>query len=992
MKRLATTFALAALGLSAFAADIDRALAFPKQIEGKVFRDKVEPHWLPDGKRFWYRVKTAPSVWEYVLVEAETGQITRAPDAAKLALPKLELTSAASPLEIRATERTGEDTQIVFTNRTNAPVELFWVNQQNQRKSYGKVEPGTSRDMSTYAGHVWLVADAKGEPLAVIEAKAEALTLTIDGKGKPPEPKKSSPRETSPDDRWQVRFEKNQVTLRDKNSGEVTTLTTDGTATHPYRGPVAWSPDAQSFVLLSVKEVAPRQVTIVEAKPEGQLQPKIHTFPYQKPGDELPHPRPVLFRLSDRQPLRIANDLFPNPFTPGGNFDIRWSPRGDEFYFDYNQRGHQLWRLLAVNAQTGAVRIVVEEKARTFIDYTAKTWRHWLDETRELLWMSERDGWCHLWLYDSTTGTVKNQITHGAWVVRNVERVDERKRQVWFLASGLHAGEDPYQRHLCRVNFDGTGFAQLTAGDGDHAIKFSPDQRFFTDTWSRADQPPVSELRRSEDGKLVCELERADTRALLAAGWTMPERFVAKGRDGKTDIHGIIVKPANFDPARKYPVLEEVYAGPHGAFAPKTFGTLARQHSYAGLGFIVVKADGMGTNHRGKAFHDVAWKNLQDAGFPDRIAWLKAAAVTRPWMDLSRVGIFGGSAGGQNAMRALLDHTPFYKAAFADCGCHDNRMDKIWWNEQWLGWPIDDSYVQASNVVAAPKLQGSLMLCVGELDRNVDPASTMQVAAALQKAGKPFDLLVVAGTGHGAAETPYANRRRMEFFVQKLGGESPLSSSPVAARTDQIAGWTVIINHRLIAEQNAATQHALAMLEAQLGEIVRVVPAPAVTELRKVPLWISPEYPGIGPRAEYHPNADWLRANQRDVAMAKSVEFTNVRIFDAEVKRMPVFVLHELAHAYHDRILGFDHPEILAAYHHAKEAKLYDAVERRRADGRPNSRERAYAITNHKEYFAETTEAFFGTNDFYPFNREQLAQHDPVMFKLLERLWQTQPR
>jgi dipeptidyl aminopeptidase/acylaminoacyl peptidase len=567
-----------------------------------------------------------------------------------------------------------------------------------------------------------------------------------------------------------VRFEKNQVALRDQTTSDTTLLTTDGTAAQPYRGSVAWSPDGQSFVVLAVKDAPVRKVTVIESSPADQTQPKTHTFDYAKPGDELPRPRPVLFRLADRQPVRIADELFPNPFTPGGTLDIRWSPRSDEFFFDYNQRGHQLWRILAVNAQTGAVRTVIEEKARTFIDYTNKTWRHWLDDTRELLWMSERDSWCHLWLYDTATGAVKNQVTRGEWVVRKVERVDAKKRQVWFLASGLRAGEDPYHRHLCRVNFDGSGFVQLTAGDGDHAIALSPDARFFTDTWSRADHPPVFELRHSDDGKLICELERADASALLATGWTMPERLVAKGRDGVTEIHGVLIKPSHFDPAKKYPVLEEVYAGPHGAFSPKKFFTLPRQHALAELGFIVVQADGMGTNHRGKAFHDLAWKNLQDAGFPDRIAWIKAAAVTRPWMDLTRVGIYGGSAGGQNAMRALLDHADFYRAAFADCGCHDNRMDKIWWNEQWLGWPVDESYVRASNVVDAAKLRGALMLCMGELDRNVDPASTMQVVHALQKAGKPFDLLVVAGAGHGAAETPYANRRRMEFFARHLPG------------------------------------------------------------------------------------------------------------------------------------------------------------------------------------------------------------------------------
>jgi len=314
---------------------------------------------------------------------------------------------------------------------------------------------------------------------------------------------------------------------------------------------------------------------------------------------------------------------------------------------------------------------------------------------------------------------------------------------------------------------------QLTQGDGNHEVTFSPEGGYFIDRWSRADLPLVTELRRSDLGALVCLLERADAQALLETGWTMPERFTAKGRDGHTDIYGLIIKPSHFDPSRKYPVLEEVYAGPHGAFVPKTFGRLLRQHMLAELGFIVVQADGMGTNHRGKAFHDVAWKNLKDAGFPDRIAWMRSAATTWPWMDLEHVGIYGGSAGGQSALRALIDHPDFYHAAFADCGCHDNRMDKIWWNEQWLGWPVDDSYVRNSNVADAAKLKGALMLCVGEIDPNVDPASTMQVVNALEKADKDFELLVMTGTGHGAAETPYGSRRRMDFFVRHLLGVEP---------------------------------------------------------------------------------------------------------------------------------------------------------------------------------------------------------------------------
>jgi len=390
-----------------------------------------------------------------------------------------------------------------------------------------------------------------------------------------------------------------------------------------------------------------------------------------------------------------------------------------------------------------------------------------------VLWMSERDGWNHLYLYDAKTGRVKNQVTKGEWVVRGVERVDAEKRQVWFRASGIRLGQDPYYVHYARVNFDGSGLVVLTEGDGTHKLDYSPDGRFFLDTWSRVDQAPVTELRRTADGKLVCALEQADASELLKAGWTTPERFTAKGRDGTTDIYGVIWRPTNFDPARKHPVIENIYAGPQDAFTPKAFRATGGQQAMAELGFIVVQLDGMGTSQRSKAFHDVCWKNLKDAGFPDRVLWIKAAAAKHPEMDLSRVGIYGGSAGGQNALRGMLDYPDFYKVCVADCGCHDNRMDKIWWNELWMGWPVDESYARSSNVTDAHKLRGKLLLVVGELDHNVDPASTMQMANALQKADKDFELLIVTGTGHGSAETPYGSRRRADFFVRHLLGVEP---------------------------------------------------------------------------------------------------------------------------------------------------------------------------------------------------------------------------
>ena len=320
----------------------------------------------------------------------------------------------------------------------------------------------------------------------------------------------------------------------------------------------------------------------------------------------------------------------------------------------------------------------------------------------------------------------------------------------------------------------------MTKSNGTHKWRFSPDRDYILDTWSRVDHPPVTELRLASDGSLVCVLETADWDELIATGWRPPERFVAKARDGESDIHGIIVRPTNIAPDAEYPVIEKIYAGPQGAFVPKSFGRARDVAALAELGFIVVQIDGMGTSHRSKAFHDICWHNLGDAGFPDRIAWMKAAAARYPQIDLTRVGIYGGSAGGQNALRALLAHGDFYKVGAADCGCHDNRMDKIWWNELWMGWPIGPHYEEQSNVTQAHRLTGKLLLTVGELDRNVDPASTMQVVNALIKADKDFDMIVVPGGGHGIGERPYGRRRRMDFFVRHLHGVEPRRQERIA--------------------------------------------------------------------------------------------------------------------------------------------------------------------------------------------------------------------
>ena len=744
--------------------DYERAAALENLTAGKFFHESVSPHWLPSGDTLWYRTTFPGGKSECVFVDANKGERRVVP-----APPKVPRDPSAK-LEPRPSRGdSSTSTTLRFINHSGQLARLFWIDASGQRHPYGELKPDETRGQPTYSGHVWWIESATGQPLGVFEGEDEPGDAVIEPFATPP-PEPAAKASASPMHAWKAFVRANNVWTRERTTGEEAQLSHDGTAAAPYQEPFDWSPDGSMLVALQVEPAQQRRVFLVESSPKDQLQPKLDSYEYLKPGDRIAHPHPRLFDVAQRRPIPIREDLFPTPWSLD---DIHWAPDGSQFYFRYNQRGHQVERIIAVNARSGEARTLVEEKSDTFIDYSQKTFVSWLDATREFVWMSERDGWNHLYLIDADTGLVKSQITRGHWNVREVERIDVEKRQVWLRVMGVHAEEDPYHFHLARVNLDGTGFTLLTAGDGTHEWQWSPDRRFFIDTWSRVDQPPVTELRRAEDGKLLCVLERADVSALLATGWRPPQRFVAKGRDGQTDICGLIFRPMNFDPARRYPVIEQIYAGPPDFHVPKKWGRFVGVQRLAELGFVVVQIDGMGTNWRGKAFHDVCWKNLKDAGFPDRIAWLRAAAATRPWMDLGRVGIYGVSAGGQSALGALLFHGDFYKAAVVDSGCHDNRMDKIWWNEAWMGWPVGPEYADNSNVTHAAQLRGNLMLVVGELDRNVDPSSTMQVVDALIKADKDFDLLVVPGAGHGAGGSPYGQRRLEDFFVRHLLGVEP---------------------------------------------------------------------------------------------------------------------------------------------------------------------------------------------------------------------------
>ena len=569
--------------------------------------------------------------------------------------------------------------------------------------------------------------------------------------------------------------------VSDTNGRNAKQLSFDGTLSHYYSGYLQWSPDSRYVALNKIRPAEKRYVYYVESSPAGQLQPILHQQEYAKPGDELLQKSPCVFEVATGRSILPDNALYPNPYEIRGP---EWNDDSQAITFEYNERGHKVFRVLEMNVETGKMRTLVEERSDKFVNYN-RYYRHYINDGKQMIWMSERDNWTHLYLVDIDQKKEKReerrektskpqsecpmrQITKGEWVVRKVLRVDEDKQEIFFTASGVNPAEDPYLIHYYKIGFDGKNMVSLTPEDGNHTVQFNRDYTYMVDTYSRVDMAPVTVLRSVANPTEVTELGRAEVSRLEQVGFRMPEVFHASGRDGKTEMWGVIYRPSNFDPSRKYPIIEYIYAGPGDAYVPKSFQPYNWYFtSLAELGFIVVQVDGMGTSYRGKAFEEVCYKNLKDAGLPDHIAWIRAAAKKYPYMDADNVGIYGCSAGGQESTTAVLLHGDFYKAAYSACGCHDNRMDKIWWNEQWMGWPVDSAYIECSNVTHAHKLERPLMLVVGELDDNVDPASTMQVADALIKAGKDFELVVIPGAHHTMGED-FGERKRHDFFVKNL--------------------------------------------------------------------------------------------------------------------------------------------------------------------------------------------------------------------------------
>lgn len=742
--------------------------------------DEVNPEFLADGNRFWYRNKTMAG-FEFVLIDP----------VANARRPVFDHARLASAMSLAA------DT--AFESH-KLPFETFEF-RDNERAI--EFEARKRRFRCTLTDYTCTVGDTLPD---------------------------TNPYVASPDSTREVFYRDYNLWVRPFGGGDSTQITTDGeeywsygaSERRPYqvlrnqnrnpRPQVIWSPDSKKLLAYRTDE---REVEHHHYISYTSQRPRHFSQPYALPGDSIV-PVPTVHIIDLEKGTNIALDLDPvaNQLSMNGSpRDSVWSPDSRTFRFHYLTRASKAMYLVEADAETGSWRFLAADSAKTWVETNPQGGASWAvtADGNDVIWWSERDGWAHLWLFDgrksetfdvaaqedaggdggsampvpgkrmpnAAATVLKNRITGGDWFVKRVEYVDEAARQIYFTAHGREEGRIPYYAHLYRIGFDGSGLTLLTPEDANHEITFTPSGRFFIDSYSRVETPPVTVLRSARDGRVIRTLEEADISRIEEMDWKPGEIFTVKARDGVTDLYGVIYFPSNLDPEKKYPVVEYIYPGPQvGSVRPWGFSVGGENRAMAELGFIVVTLDHLGTPLRSKAFHDNYYGNFIDNGLPDHIAALKQLAARYPFMDLDRVGIWGHSGGGFASTDALLRYPDFYKVAVSGAGNHDNRSYNIYWAEKYQGLlerdtvKSTDNFEASANKTYAKNLKGKLLLMHGDMDDNVHPAMTIQLVDELIKANRDFDLIIAPDRAHGLNE-PYFIRRRWDYFVRHLMGAEP---------------------------------------------------------------------------------------------------------------------------------------------------------------------------------------------------------------------------
>ncbi len=711
-------------------------------VKEKIYNYYASPNWAGNSEAFAYRIKTRKGK-EFYLVNPSKAQKVHAFDHEKLA----KLLS-----------------------------ERYDKNYSAWKLPFNNI----SLDSNLYVN--FAIKDSN----YVYNAAANVLQSSLK---KHPSDKES----TSPNKEYKAFIKDFNLYVIKTKSNDTIQLTTDGIEKYDYAASLPWdyirnlsanetedpdivtywSPDSKWLVVPRYDRREAQLLYLMKTTPDKGFRSEIYAYERPLAGDSIIISiEYYAFNIESGESSKLEIDPEASYWESG----INWLEKEKSVWSTVYSRAFKSIKLIEADASSGKKRIIIDEKAPTsYIDPMLQVCRV-LENTNEIIWSSERDGWNHLYLYDYGSGSLKNQITKGNFLVKNVEYIDTIERKVYFMACGKEKGEDPYYTHLYVVNFDGSNLNLLTPENAYHEVSFSPDGKFFVNNYSRVDMPYKSKVYSTKNNKQILNLEEADISDLVEMGWKAPEMFKVKGRDGKTDIYGLIYRPFNFDPTKKYPIVEGTYSGPQTIRTPKTFGRSIQNEdlSIAQLGFIVVTIDGLGSAYRSKKFHDYSYKNLGDIGGPDHILAIKTLAEKYAYMDTTRVGIYGHSAGGYDAARALLAYPEFYKVGVSSAGNHDHRIAKAWWPELYMGYPAGKNYDEQSNITHASNLQGKLLLVHGNMDQNVNPAGSMRMADALIKANKDFDFLLVNNCDH--SQLYYSNyliRKRWDYFVKHLLNVEP---------------------------------------------------------------------------------------------------------------------------------------------------------------------------------------------------------------------------
>ncbi|MEO6915999.1 MAG: DPP IV N-terminal domain-containing protein [Chitinophagaceae bacterium] len=746
------------------AADYARAEKFMSyNTGGLVDKGSVRPNWI-ENDRFWYR-NTMGGNSEFILVDPAKG--TR--------LPAFDHTRLAAALSTASGEKF-EGARLPFTTIVFTP-DLKFV-------------------MVTAARKKW-TCDVKGNSCVVDESPATSAVRSAAGGG-------GGFRGggglgiTSPDGKLSAYIKDYNLWVKDIASGKETQLTKDGIKDFGYatdnagwkrsdRPVLAWSPDSKKIATFQQDQ---RNVSDMYLVTTNVGKPTLQTWKYPLPGDkDIAMIQRVVIDVENVKVVRLKLPPGPHRGTlcddiscTGGDFgDLEWKPDGSQIAFVTTTRDHKQPTFWLADAGTGEIREVFTEAVTTQFESGrgSYNWRY-LSATNEIIWYSERDNWGHLYLYDAITGKLKNKITTGEYVVASLLKVDEKARTLLFYAKGREKGFNPYFNVLYKSSFDGKKLTVLTPDDGNHSASFSPSYKYFVDTYSKQDMPPIITVRNT-DGKLMTPLEKADISRLLATGWKMPTPIVVKARDGKIDLYGIMFKPTNLDPNKKYPIINYIYPGPQGG-SVSNWGFSASTgdcNALAELGFIVVAIEGTCNPNRSKGFHDMCYGDMADNTLPDQIAGMKELAAKYSYIDIDRVGIWGHSGGGFATVAAMFRFPDFFKVGIAESGNHDNRNYEDDWGERYIGLLVTgpdgkSNYDAQANQNYAKNLKGKLMLAHGMLDDNVPPYNTLLVVDALNKANKDYDLVIFPNSRHGYGEfSLYMTRRRWDYFVKNLIGANP---------------------------------------------------------------------------------------------------------------------------------------------------------------------------------------------------------------------------